>query len=468
MSEAPEDPLDVVYAALNSAAGGPDDPPDSGVNSVDAGEAFLTALADLGIRRATAEALGWSWCEDSRALSGVRGAAGARPFAGIRGPRSGRPGAGAWFFIGVPPLEGGEVVTSSPRNLLSVLPGVDLEAADRLHLAGDPVTATALWQEGRPVAWFPGAGGWRGTDRRMLAELGALRAGSTVVLHPAATWQSDRAEETGWRELADELAAAGMTVRVATGDGDGPAGAVFARQRLAIAPDHDPGEMVTGSPGAASRPRALPFSAAIDRADERIASRGGSFFAGGGAVLAVQLTRTVVICLEHVARGPGGPWAYDGGVWRPAWARAEGDGGGIGMLVVRLLGDSYKPGHETTVLAVLARMPDLPGLTARLDTDGWDSVLNFRNGLLDLGGTALRPHDPAVLSTWQLPSATTPVRPAGGSAAFWPRCCPRTCSRRSTGSPPGRRTWGTSCFPATRFTSRSCSAARVVTARGCG
>ena len=87
MSEAPEDPLDVVYAALNPVEEGLDDPPDSGVNSVDVGEVFLPALADLGIRRATAE------------------------------------------------------------------------AADRLHQAGDRVTAAALWKEGRPVAWIPGAGG---------------------------------------------------------------------------------------------------------------------------------------------------------------------------------------------------------------------------------------------------------------------------------------------------------------------
>ena len=52
MSEAPEDPLDVVYVVLNPAEEGLHDPPDSGVNSVDAGEAFLTALAGLGIEGA--------------------------------------------------------------------------------------------------------------------------------------------------------------------------------------------------------------------------------------------------------------------------------------------------------------------------------------------------------------------------------------------------------------------------------
>ena len=56
-SEAPEDPLDVAYAALNLVEEGLHDPPDAGVNSVDVGEVFLTTLAELGIERATAEAL---------------------------------------------------------------------------------------------------------------------------------------------------------------------------------------------------------------------------------------------------------------------------------------------------------------------------------------------------------------------------------------------------------------------------
>ena len=78
-------------------------------------------------------------------------------------------------------LEGGDVVTSTPRNLLAVLPGGDLARADRLHLAGDPVPAAAQWQQGGRSPGSAGAGGWRGTDRRMLAELGELRPGITVA-----------------------------------------------------------------------------------------------------------------------------------------------------------------------------------------------------------------------------------------------------------------------------------------------
>ncbi len=48
------------------------------------------------------------------------------------------------------------------------------------------------------------------------------------------------------------------------------------------------------------------------------------------------------------------------------------------------------------------------GLTGHPQTDGWDGVVNCRNGLLEWRSGELRPHDPEVLSTWQLPVAYEP------------------------------------------------------------
>lgn len=61
------------------------------------------------------------------------------------------------------------------------------------------------------------------------------------------------------------------------------------------------------------------------------------------------------------------------------------------------------------MLATLARLADLPVLAAHPQTDGWADVINFTNGLLSWRKGELRPHDPAVLSTWQLPVPYDPT-----------------------------------------------------------
>jgi len=355
-------------------------------------------LDDCGVTSACAQALGWSWCEDSRQLSAKGGGQAGRGYAGVVGPLGAGLGAG-WFFRAVPEIEGGVVMTSERVNVLAALSS-NGSRDGILHLAEEPLTAALILQDGHTVAWFNGPNGWRAKGRQLLPELAALGVQDTVVLHPDKRCWVQRPAFYSWRQLVASLATAGVRVLVATPDGQLPSAQAFGTQRRPPAKQVEVPPLGGVPPHAASGgPR---FRRALERAHEKYLSKHADFF-DRKELMVDLLARAVVDCFEHVAIGPGGPWAFDEGVWCRASEAGDGTGGAVGRLTAALLGDRYRTSHETTLLAALARRSDLPTLTAHPITDRWYQFCSFRNGLLDWSTGALRPHDPAVMSTWQLP-----------------------------------------------------------------
>lgn len=91
--------------------------------------------------------------------------------------------------------------------------------------------------------------------------------------------------------------------------------------------------------------------------------------------------------------GPdGGFWGYDGGLWAPAGKR-------ISMSVVKLLGDRYRPHHESAIERVIRALVDDLGPTQ-------ENKINMVNGMLHWSGPdepEMLPHHEAYASTVQLP-----------------------------------------------------------------
>lgn len=84
-------------------------------------------------------------------------------------------------------------------------------------------------------------------------------------------------------------------------------------------------------------------------------------------------------------------WAHLGGVWVPGEDEVH-------RRVAYLLGNLYRRGHEDNIRELLR------AVIGRIDCIPVPDVINFRNGLLYWReGDGLRPHDPGVLSTVQLP-----------------------------------------------------------------
>jgi len=186
-------------------------------------------LEESGVTPAFAEALGWSWCEDSRQLSAKGGGQAGRGYAGVVGSLGAGLGAG-WFFRAVPEIEGGVVMTSERVNVLAALSSNGSKDGI-LHLAEEPLTAALILQDGHRVAWFNGPNGWRANGRQLLPELAALGVQDTVVLHPDKRCWVQRPAFYSWRQLAASLATAGVRVLVATADGQIPSAQAFGTQR---------------------------------------------------------------------------------------------------------------------------------------------------------------------------------------------------------------------------------------------
>ena len=118
-------------------------------------------------------------------------------------------------------------------------------------------------------------------------------------------------------------------------------------------------------------------------------------------LLAEQLAADVS---DDLGLGPDGSiWVYGLGVWQR-------DDDEIRRRVVRALGDRYRREHASVVKDIVTTC-DLP----RIDQQPTPRLMNFTNGMLDWATGVLEPHDPAHLSTVQLPF---PYDPAATAPAF--------------------------------------------------
>ena len=131
---------------------------------------------------------------------------------------------------------------------------------------------------------------------------------------------------------------------------------------------------------------------------------GGRYFHPELGLMAVRAADAVLEAGPvRVGSVDGKWWVYQGGVWRPNDRAVRG-------RIVQLLGERYRSQHSTNVQDVLRARTDL------LDVDPVAAVINVPNGLLHWrapNGPYLAEHDPAALSTVQLPvewdeSATCP------------------------------------------------------------
>lgn len=121
-----------------------------------------------------------------------------------------------------------------------------------------------------------------------------------------------------------------------------------------------------------------------------------AFFTDRGRFVAPRLAE-LIQAAGHVRTGMDGRlWRYDGGVYRP-------DGDQYVRAMVRTaLGEACMRKHFDEVLAWLR------SFEATIDNEPRLDVLNVRNGLLDWRTGRLRPHDPDVVTTLQLPVAWNP------------------------------------------------------------
>lgn len=90
-------------------------------------------------------------------------------------------------------------------------------------------------------------------------------------------------------------------------------------------------------------------------------------------------------------------WEYEGGAWQP-----NDDGKGRDIIrtrVTRLLGNRYRREHGSIARDVVLARPDLPRLLDVPDPE----LINTQSGMVEWRTGKLFPHDPAALSTVQLP-----------------------------------------------------------------
>ena len=97
--------------------------------------------------------------------------------------------------------------------------------------------------------------------------------------------------------------------------------------------------------------------------------------------------------ITHGRGQDGRLWAYNGGVWQPDTDDT------IPAAITTVLGERYRRAHLTNVLDVLRFDQAAP----RIHGDPVGEYVNLANGLYDWRTGSLHPHDPAVLSTVQLP-----------------------------------------------------------------
>lgn len=137
-------------------------------------------------------------------------------------------------------------------------------------------------------------------------------------------------------------------------------------------------------------------------------SRDGREFFGEFGLRALTAAETVS-GMGPLAYGVDGHfWGYAGG----RWADAEDD---VHRRITLLLGERYRPHHESAILGVLrAEVP-------RMFVSPTKSHINFRNGMLRWDapdGPVLEPHDPELMSTVQLPIEWDPAARCAPFDAF--------------------------------------------------
>ena len=91
-------------------------------------------------------------------------------------------------------------------------------------------------------------------------------------------------------------------------------------------------------------------------------------------------------------------YTYDGGVWVPGKEP-------IAAEIVRLLGNRYRPNHIKNVTDIIEHAYG----TARITDAPLAELINVPNGMVQWETGALLPHDPAYLSTVQLPVEYAPT-----------------------------------------------------------
>lgn len=398
-------------------------------------EQLARAMADVGITPDTARKLGWKWCTDSRGLPGVTGPAKARPYCGITGPRTvpGGPPGGGWFFLPVPPDADLGTVVCAPKVGLSLLPQ-RIRDGRPLNVCGDPVQGAQLYQSGERAGWVPGPRGWRALGGKPVPALADLGPADKVVLQISARDFADRVAARSWRALADALICRGVDVEAHTPEGEGGALFMLAEGRLPEPPK-------PRLESAAAKPTQDGFAAALDRASGKHGQ--GARFMSRNSLQAQDTVLAVQHCLPDLASGPGGLWAYDGRVWRPATTP---DGGIIGQLAAILLGNDYRPAHESTVVQMLARIPGLTRLSGH-PNDGWGEYLNFTNGLLHWPSGRLEEHRPSIRSTWALPMAYDPEATCLRLRQFLGQVLPADMTREVDGVAPWQEDLGYLLLP---------------------
>ncbi|HEY3691954.1 MAG TPA: hypothetical protein VGL46_16940 [Pseudonocardiaceae bacterium] len=122
-----------------------------------------------------------------------------------------------------------------------------------------------------------------------------------------------------------------------------------------------------------------------------------------------------IMAERPLARGIDGRWwVYDGGVWRAAEPSIIRD------RVSQLLGERFEIARATNSEAIIWGDPSLPKITCEATAQ----YINFRNGLLEWSTGLLLPHDPAVLSTIQLPGDWDPTATCPAFDAFLAQVVP--------------------------------------------
>lgn len=154
----------------------------------------------------------------------------------------------------------------------------------------------------------------------------------------------------------------------------------------------DPSSVPTFAPAPPTGVPGVPAPGEPENEDAAIAAR----YFGAGGIQAATLAGDVMalgplrIGIDHVT------WSYEGGVWSSNKKVVE-------NRLTRLLGQRFRTSY-TGVAEAFVR--------ANVDTITCEPVsdlVNFRNGLLDWRTGELKPHDPDVPSTVQLPIAYDPT-----------------------------------------------------------
>ena len=134
----------------------------------------------------------------------------------------------------------------------------------------------------------------------------------------------------------------------------------------------------------------------VDPLAEVIEMPSGMFFDEKGRLITARLGE-VIRQAGHVRKSVDKRlWRYQGGAYR-----SDGEEFARGQ-VRELLGDDFKRAHLGEVVSWLDSFPPTIG------GDPLQGLLNVANGLLELDTLKLRPHDPEVLSTTQIPVAWGP------------------------------------------------------------